>query len=33
MIKDVVGGEKKPELEENGYYARLLSKVVKGIKK
>ena len=31
MIKDVVGTEKKPEMEKDGYYTRCLSKAGKRI--
>jgi hypothetical protein len=33
MIKDVVGSEKKPEMEKDGYYTRFLSKAGKRIRK
>lgn len=33
MIRDVVGNDKKPEFEEQGYYTRLLSKSSKRIRK
>lgn len=33
MIRDVVGAEKKPEMETDGYYTRFLSKAGKRIRK
>jgi len=33
MIRDVVGADKKPEFEEDGYYTRFLSKAGKRIRK
>jgi hypothetical protein len=33
MINDIVGADKKPELEDKGYYTRLLSKANKRIRK
>ena len=33
MIRDVVGDDKKPEFEEDGYYTRFLSKAGKRIRK
>lgn len=33
MINDIVGADKKPELEKDGYYTRLLSKASKRIRK
>jgi len=33
MINDIVGADKKPELEDKGYYTRLLSKASKRIRK
>lgn len=33
MVRDVVGRDKKPEFEAQGYYTRLLSKASKRIRK
>jgi hypothetical protein len=33
MIEDIVGKDKKPEMGEDGYYTRLLSKASKRIEK